>query len=87
MKKYGEENVIQVSPCQEPTFGANIYDLFYDGFFMEKGTVGKFAQKKIDGAITRLTRNNAPNIGQETLYIIESIGESMVREQMEELLE
>lgn len=80
------ENIIQVSPCQEPTFGANIYDLFYDGFFMEKGTIGRFAQEKIDGAIRRLCNNNIQNIGSETPYIVKSVGESMVREQMEDML-
>lgn len=83
MRKDEEGNTIQVSPCGEPTFGANIYDLFYDGFFMEEGTVGKFAQKKIDKAIGQLTQNH---VGRETPYIVKSIGESMVREQMEELL-
>ena len=29
------------------TFGANIYDLLHDGFFMQDGFIGKFAEKKI----------------------------------------
>lgn len=33
------------------TFGANIYDLLHDGFFMEDGFIGKFAEKKIKQVI------------------------------------
>lgn len=29
------------------TFGANIYDLLHDGFFMQDGFIGKFSEKKI----------------------------------------
>ena len=33
------------------TFGANVYDLLKDGFFMENGAVGEFATRKIGGLL------------------------------------
>lgn len=39
----------KAKPIQEnkKTFGANLYDLLHDGFFMQDGFMGKFAEKKI----------------------------------------
>lgn len=34
------------------TFGANISTLFYDSFFMKKGSIGQFAKRKIDSIIS-----------------------------------
>lgn len=36
------------------TFGANIFDLLRLSFFLEEGTVGGFAQKKIDGLTQKI---------------------------------
>jgi len=36
------------------TFGANIYDLFRDSFFMENGFIGKFAKEKIEELLKEL---------------------------------
>ncbi|WP_375605086.1 hypothetical protein [Flavobacterium davisii] len=33
------------------TFGANIHDLLKDGFFMNKGSIGEFAKKRITETI------------------------------------
>lgn len=36
------------------SFGANIFDLYKDGFFLKNGTVGAFAQKKIDDLVEKV---------------------------------
>ena len=38
------------------TFGANIYDLFKDGFFMENGAIGEFASHKIQAHLQRIAQ-------------------------------
>ena len=45
-------NIMQIDICKNTTFGANIYNLFYDGFFMDEGTIGTFSQKKINNVIS-----------------------------------
>jgi hypothetical protein len=39
------------------TFGANIYDLLKDGFFMDNGHIGEFAKRQIDKTISWLNDN------------------------------
>lgn len=36
------------------TFGANIFDLYRDSFFLDQGTVGAFAQNKIDSLLKKI---------------------------------
>lgn len=78
-----QNNILQMDICKNTTFGANIYDLFYDGFFMKEGTIGIFSQKKINAVISWLNGNNKNEISQDEIeYIINSIGEPVVKEKL-----
>jgi energy-coupling factor transporter ATP-binding protein EcfA2 len=72
---------------KENTFGANIYSLLSDSFFM-KNTIGAFAEKKMKWALEILkSGHNDYSIDEinELNYIIDSIGEPIIKEQFEYL--
>jgi energy-coupling factor transporter ATP-binding protein EcfA2 len=72
---------------RDNTFGANIYSLLSDSFFMEN-TIGKFAEEKMKGAleILKTSKNDYSKEKIEELkYIIDSIGEPIIKEQFEYL--
>lgn len=46
-----EENEAIQLFIEKSTFGANIHDLLKDGFFMNKGSIGEFAKKRITETI------------------------------------
>lgn len=59
---------------QENTFAANIHSMLQNGFFMEDGTMGSFAKKKVNELFRRLHENDAkPNIKDEILLVSEPI--------------
>ncbi|MDC8005386.1 hypothetical protein POV27_15085 [Aureisphaera galaxeae] len=70
-----------------PTFGANIYNLLSDSFFMEEGTIGAFAKDKIMEVIDHLSSD--AELDEKTLeevnYIIDNIGEPLIKAQLEKL--
>lgn len=73
---------------QIETFGANIYDLFKDSFFMEKGFIGEFAKQKIDkvfddlnGHKKEITKKRKAEIKQ----IISVIGEPLIKRQLSKM--
>jgi predicted ATPase len=85
------------------TFGANIYDLFNDSFFMKDGFIGQFAQEKIDKVFKDL--NNAlkkkKEVGADTEFdlgieedrkaeieqIISVIGEPLIKRQLSKIFD
>ncbi|TDW51576.1 putative AbiEii toxin of type IV toxin-antitoxin system [Flavobacterium sp. 270] len=72
---------------RDNTFGANIYSLLSDSFFMEN-TIGNFAEEKMKSALDMLkTKHNdySKEKINELKYIIDSIGEPMIKEQFEYL--
>jgi len=72
------------------TFGANLYDLLADGFFLRNGVIGAFAHEKIQDAIDDLNledRHN-PNTGfteVELFGFIKNVGEPFLRKKMEDM--
>lgn len=48
-KKDGVTKVVELcgQAGEDNTFGANIFDMYYHSFFMQDGTIGKFAMSKI----------------------------------------
>ena len=48
------------------TFGANVFDLYRQAFFLEAGTVGAFAQKKIDGYLRKISKLVLPSRGKHS---------------------
>ena len=74
---------------QPETFGANIYDLYKDSFFMKKGLVGQFAYDMIEAL--REDIENASQIDQdetdEFTQRIEQIGDEVIRRYLLSLIE
>ena len=69
-------------------FGANIYDLMKNQFFMEN-TVGEFATKKLNNLakeIEGLNRGNEENI-EDIEYFVDQIGETVIRKILKKKLE
>jgi predicted ATPase len=83
-----EKVVYLEKPCKvknntQLTFGANINMLFYDSFFMDQGSIGEIAKKKIQDAMN-VVNNKAAKQSEidEAIYIIDNIGEKFVREKL-----
>lgn len=69
-------------------FGANVYDLMKNQFFMEN-TVGEFATKKLNNLareIEELGRDNEENI-KNIEYFVDQIGESVIQKILKKKLE
>ena len=76
--------------CDFKTFGANIHDLLRTSFFLENGLVGEFANNKIEELLTLLQGDNNSKKQWSTAdvqYIINTIGEDLIREALQELYE
>jgi predicted ATPase len=72
---------------RENTFGSNIYSLLSDSFFMEN-TIGAFAEAKMKRALDILKTNHNDYSEEEIYelkYIIDSIGEPLIKEQFDHL--
>lgn len=73
----------EVYSSEQLTFGANISTLFYDSFFMEKGSIGAIARKEIQWVIDNIENTNL-NLGdrKRLVYIINNIGDKFLRENL-----
>ena len=72
---------------RDETFGANIYSLLSDSFFMA-GTMGEFASNQIKWVIKELEKGieNIPEHSIEKIdFIIDSVGEPIIKMQLEKL--
>lgn len=47
LKRNNDGSVINLRNAHRPTFGSNIFELYRDSFFLEKGMIGEFANDKI----------------------------------------
>jgi hypothetical protein len=81
--------VVKEPKDMERTFGANIHNLYRSSFFMQDGLMGKFAKEKIDGVIKELRGDSeiAEKRKKEIRYIIDTIGEDVLRTGLEKLYE
>lgn len=82
----------------EETFGANIYKLFNDAFFLgKKGQIGEFSRKKIQTIIDKIKPNTKngkeviyPDLSEEEIRLLEQqialIGEKIIRDKLYEML-
>jgi|GEM_PF-2101399 AAA15 family ATPase/GTPase len=84
-KNTGSAKIANVE--RDKTFGANIYTLLSDSFFMEEGTIGDFAKQKIEEALRILIES--PKLSDEynnkVKTIIDLIGEPLIKMQLERL--
>lgn len=97
-REYGSNTEI-VDSSKFLTFGANIYDLLADGFFLNDGAIGDFAKDKINFAIQKINQwldlkkdgldgNNTDLISDynnEVFDIINLVGDNIVRNKLNEL--
>lgn len=81
-KKSGQ--ILHAEMMEKPTFGANIADQFLDTFFMDEGNIGAFSKEKIQKIIHEIVEltQYIPEKNKELRYLIESIGEDMVRNKL-----
>src|SRR5690606_2767341 len=54
---------------EKSTFGANIHDLLKDGFFMDRGSIGEYAQNKITETIQWINNLNEHKVKLEEFDI------------------
>jgi hypothetical protein len=91
LKRNGKTGNAEIADLgREKTFGANIYSLLSDSFFMENGTIGEFAKEKIEWVIEILD-NKDDDLNEEVItkvnYIINAIGEPLIKMQLESMRE
>lgn len=82
-----ESQHIYLEESDHKTFGADIYTLFYDSFFMDKGSIGEFAKNKVDELINWLKMNDSEIEEKEVLYLLESIGDHNAVVQLKRMYE
>ncbi len=87
LEKDDKGMAVQSSLERDKTFGANIYTLLSDSFFMENGTIGEFAKEKIEWVLKELDKEGS--IKDDKLididFIIDNIGEPLIKMQLESL--
>lgn len=75
------------NPLQK-TFGANIYDLLANDFFMDDGYIGKFAMKQINEVLDYVKEGKYTRDKHEQfMKITESIGDEAVNFKLKQLLD
>lgn len=72
---------------RDETFGANIYTLLSDSFFMEEGTIGEFAKGKIEKVLSLLSQTDELNFKDINFIdtVINAVGEPLIKMQLEKL--
>ncbi len=78
---------------ENQTFGANIYDLMADGFFMNDGFIGEYAKDKIEelfGELYELKSNSSYKISSEKYSELQKkidiVGERIIKTRLNDLL-
>jgi len=78
--------VVDLNGNHSETFGANIFQLFNDAFFLEKGAIGKFAEEKISDLIQKIRNCNEKTEDiNEIEREIKVIGDSFLRSHIEKI--
>ena len=81
--------VVDDSNYHRDTFGNNVHTLFLDSFFLDKeGTMGAFAEKKINEILRVLHSESKINDeNKKILKIINCIGDQLIKQKLLELYE
>lgn len=89
-KVSNEDELVIFGRHNDETFAANIYKLFNDSFYLsENGTIGSFAQKKINEIISELKQKDNvsnENVQTELYKKIEIIGEPVIKNKLLSML-
>lgn len=74
----------QVVAGDNRTFGANVWNLFYDSFFMTEGSIGKIAKEQIQWVIDQIDKKASlgENDFKRIRYVIDNIGDRLLREKL-----
>lgn len=98
LKKEKDKCQITETDIHEETFGANIYKLFDDAFFLgKKEQIGEFAKEKIQAIIDKIKPDTSgvegvcyPSLTDDEVCLLEQqialIGEKIIREKLYEML-
>ena len=89
LRREGGGGKIMLHKAKSETFGANIYDLYKDSFFMEDGLMGEYAYEWIERLRNQI---DAENVWSDTkadgyIQMIERIGDEVIRRYLFQLLE
>ena len=81
-----------IVPMTKPTLGANIFDLYNDGFYLDS-FIGEFAQRKISALIRKISQwyfSDKIMVSDEELntakHIVDLIGEPILERKLNEML-
>ena len=78
------EGETQVEQREVRTFGSNIHTLFRDAFFLNKGTMGSFAERKINEVAHELQDFDG-QASPKTRRLIEAIGDDVIRNKLRQM--
>ena len=82
----GIQSCITMKDGNKKTFGCNIHTLFFDSFFLEKcGTMGNFAEDKINNLVETLTNYSHGFDEKYAENMIECIGERILQNRLQQL--
>lgn len=74
----------QVEQREIRTFGSNIHTLFRDAFFLSNGTMGAFAERKIN-EIAQSLQESEEEVPPDILSIVEEIGDDVIRNKLRQM--
>lgn len=81
----------KIEPNTKQTFGANIYDLLDDEFFLKDGFTGKFATKKIEQIIDEVNKSKEKKLSKDKFNDLRNeiniIGDPLIRNKLLSLLD
>lgn len=78
------EGETQVEQREVRTFGSNIHTLFRDAFFLSEGTMGAFAERKIND-IAQSLQESEEEVPSGILSIVEEIGDDVIRNKLRQM--
>ena len=76
--------VVDKSKMQNP-FAANVNDILYQSFFLSNGFMGEFAKKKIIKMVNEVNNNKFDK--QKTRELVGLVGEPILKERLQDLIE
>lgn len=85
MNKRDEKTIVDDNDNHKQSFGANIYTLLKEAFFLENGAVGEFAKKKIYEVYKEIKSTDNYIDSRQNLHqhIINLIGDEFARNEMQ----
>lgn len=73
----------QIEKRETRIFGNNIHTLFRDAFFLDEGTMGAFAEQKINEIAQSLQDTDGPS--PDMLELVEEVGDDVIRNKLRQM--